>query len=267
MAIDSAWGRPPGAVAPRPSIRPPRTITAPTVGFGQVSPSPRLARPIATRIQRASSISGFFCCHGRAQLRDEILEVICRLKVLVDACEAHIGDGIDPGQRIHHDLADLRGDDIRLARALQPAHDPRNHLLHAVRLDRAFLQGNPDRARELVAVEGLAPSGLLDDNQVTELDTLECREAPFTGRAGASPPDRGMILGRSRILHLRVGISTKRAAHSTLHPGPDHQQYRREPTNCVAACTCNYMCERSKRAMESFDFCRFVATERGSSAF
>src|SRR5690625_883963 len=140
MAMVSAWGLPPGAVAPRPSSCAPRTITAPTAGFGQVSPSWRRASPSATRIQRASSISGVFWRHGRAELGDEILEIIRRLEVLVNACKSYIGDRVDPGERIHHDLADLGGIDIRIARALQPAHDAGDHLLDPIGLDRAFLQ-------------------------------------------------------------------------------------------------------------------------------
>ena len=35
---------PPGRVQPRPTIRPSRTITQPTAGFGQTLPMPRAAR-------------------------------------------------------------------------------------------------------------------------------------------------------------------------------------------------------------------------------
>ncbi len=38
-ATVSACGRPPGAVRPRPTTRPSRTITQPTEGLGQTTPS------------------------------------------------------------------------------------------------------------------------------------------------------------------------------------------------------------------------------------
>ena len=54
-ATASAWGRPPGAVSPRPTISPDgATTTQPTEGLGQVVPSPRLASASACAMWSSS---------------------------------------------------------------------------------------------------------------------------------------------------------------------------------------------------------------------
>ncbi len=47
---DSAWGRPPGWVQPRPTMRSSLTRTQPTAGLGQVAPSPRCPSASAWRM-------------------------------------------------------------------------------------------------------------------------------------------------------------------------------------------------------------------------
>ena len=159
-ATVSACGRPPAPVRPRPTTASPCTRMQPTVGFGQVCPSPRRASPSAARMKPASRSSAAMAfsrrrlpAGGGAQLRDEVLEVVRGLEVLVDAREAHVGDGVDPRQRLHDDRADRVGGDVGLAHRLEPAHDPRDHLVEPLALDRPLLHGDADRALELVAVE------------------------------------------------------------------------------------------------------------------
>src|SRR5215472_4423694 len=73
-----------------------------------------------------------------------------------------------------------------------------------------------DRASQLVAIEGLALPVLLDDRQLAQLHALECREAGGAADAETSPPDRAAILGRPRILDLRVIGAAERTAHFLL---------------------------------------------------
>ena len=50
----SAWGRPPGAVAPLPAICPSATMTQPTLGLGAVRPRALSPSATASAIQRAA---------------------------------------------------------------------------------------------------------------------------------------------------------------------------------------------------------------------
>src|SRR6185369_1626190 len=53
-AATSAWGPPYRACHPSPTTRPPRTTTAPTMGFGAVCPQPRRASVSARFIHARS---------------------------------------------------------------------------------------------------------------------------------------------------------------------------------------------------------------------
>ena len=61
----------------------------------------------------------------------EFFEIVSGLEVLVNTGETYVGHGVDPGQCLHHDLADLAGLDVGFAHAFQPPHDARNHLIDA----------------------------------------------------------------------------------------------------------------------------------------
>ena len=116
----SAWGRPPGAVSPRPTISPVAlTTTQPTEGFGQVVPRPRLASARACamwdsslalmcRFYGSTSVVGGSGLLGRlaaGQLAEQSLEVLGLAEVLVDRCKPYIGHIVERLQRFHHQPA------------------------------------------------------------------------------------------------------------------------------------------------------------------
>ena len=81
---------------------------------------PCMTHPSAAQLQRPAhvvhiirahegrSLFGFcFVFFVRSQFADEFVEIVGFLEVLVDAGKPDIGNRIDPGQRFHHDLADL----------------------------------------------------------------------------------------------------------------------------------------------------------------
>src|SRR5271165_6183701 len=246
-ASGSACGRPPEAVTARPTTRPSRTTTQPTEGLGQVVPRPRRASASAARMCAASPaapsagppaalrpISGAISGTGSpavsrvestlrgsaiarlvgfAQRADEILEILRLAEVAVDAGEADIGHRIQLLQRVHHQLADLLGGDVALARGLELAHHAVNDPLDPFLLDRPLAQRDTDRARELVAVERHPPSVRLHHGQFAKLYPLDRGEALAAIAAGAAATDRRVVLGRTAVLDLGIVVATERAAH------------------------------------------------------
>ena len=152
------------------------------------------------------------------QVADQVLEILGLAEILVDAGEAHIGDLVEAGQRLHHQFADHRGGDLVLAHAFQAAHDAGDHAVHPLGLDRALAQRMRDRAFQLVALEGLAAVVLLDDDQLAQLHALEGGEAAAAGRAMAAAADGRIVLAGTAVLHLAVVMSAERAAHGRLAP-------------------------------------------------
>jgi hypothetical protein len=106
-------------------------------------------------------------------------------------------------------------------------HDAGNHLVDPLGFDRTFLHGDADRALELVAVEILALAGGFHHHQVAQLHPLIGGEAPAAGRAEAPAPDGHVILCRTAVLHLRIDIAAKWAAHRDPSPNfpPDMGSY------------------------------------------
>src|SRR4029079_2808683 len=115
---------------------------------------------------------------------------------------------------LHHDLADRLRGDFRLAAAFELAHDRGNHLLDPFRIDRALAQTDLQRADQLVTVERHPAAVALDHGQFAQLHPLEGRETEVAGDAHPPPPDHGRVLGRTRVLHLRI----ETVAAGTTHP-------------------------------------------------
>ena len=65
------------------------------------------------------------------------------------------------------------------------------------RFDGALSQRVMDRALQLLAVERLAPAGLLDHGQLAQLHALERREAPAAGRTQAPAPDGRVVVAKA----------------------------------------------------------------------
>src|SRR6202000_2386547 len=104
---------------------------------------------------------------------------------------------------------------LRLAAALELAHDRRDHLLDPLGIDRALAQTDLQRADQLVAVERHPAAVALDHGEFAQLHALEGGEAEVAGDAHPPPPDHGRILGRTRVLHLRIETVAAGTAHPT----------------------------------------------------
>ena len=72
------------------------------------------------------------------------------------------------------------------------------------------------RAHQLVAVERHPAAVALDDGEFAQLHPLEGGEAEIAGDADPPPPDHGGILGRTRVLHLRIETVAAWATHLDL---------------------------------------------------
>src|SRR6185437_5368449 len=179
---------------------------------GQTSPRPRRARASAARICAVSSMMESVAVGPDAA--DELAEILGLAEIAVDRGEADIGDLVEAGERLHDEPADHLARDLALAGAFELPDQRVDDPLDALPLDRPLAQRDIDRARQLVAVEGLALAALLDDRQLAQLHPLEGREAGGAVRAEAAPADRGAIVGRPRILHLGIVEPAKRTAHS-----------------------------------------------------
>src|SRR5258707_11531008 len=221
----SPCGRPPRCVQPRPTTYPFLTMTQPTDGLGQTVPRPRRASASAACIMARSveAFCGVSVADGRPPsivIRrdppDEFAEILGLAEIAVDRGKADIGDLVERRQRLHDQLADHVARDVGFARAFELAHQRIDDALDAVGLDRALAQRDVDRAGQLVAVERLALRVLLDDRQLTQLHSLEGREAGAATDAEPPAPDRAAILGRPRILDLGVIRGAERTAHFLL---------------------------------------------------
>src|SRR6185312_12441394 len=157
---------------------------------------------------------------GIADTADELAEILGFAEIAVDRSEAHIGDLVERGQRLHHQLADQIARNVRLAGAFELADDRVDDALDALGLDRALAQRDIDRARQLVALEGLALPVLLDDRQFAQLHALERGKARRAIGTEPAPPDRRAIIGRPRILDLCIFATAERTPHVLLPRDP-----------------------------------------------
>src|SRR3954451_6862880 len=133
-------------------------------------------------------------------------------EVLVDACEADVGDVVEGLEAGHDGFADARRRDL-VALGFHLPLDAADEPVDLGRVDFALAGGMADRALELGAVEGLALAVLLHDGQVAQLDPLESREARAARFALPAAADGGTILARPAVLNLTVFVGAERAAH------------------------------------------------------
>src|SRR5215475_8095435 len=87
------------------------------------------------------------------ELAEHGFEILGLAEIAIDRGEADIGDVVELAQMLHHDLTDRLRGNLRLAAALELAHDGGYHLLDPLRIDGALAQGDLHRAHQLVAVE------------------------------------------------------------------------------------------------------------------
>src|SRR5262245_21412963 len=208
----SAWGRPPGAVAPTPTIWPSFTIRQPTGGFSAVRPSARRPTRSACAISRASSLSRRAVIVAR-KFTQHLFEILGLAEIAIDRGEPHIGDVVKGSQPLHDEIADgLRGD-IGFAGAFELADDRRYHALDPVGIDRSRAQRDLDRAHQLVAIEGNATPRSLDHLQLAQLHPFESGETAAAFRAVATAPNGRAVLGGTAVLHLGVIVVAIGTAH------------------------------------------------------
>src|SRR5262245_24266942 len=211
-ASNSAWGRPPGWVQPRPTTWSSLTTMQPTAGFGQTWPRPRSAKRSATAMNWTSrSLGGDVGIgFGRGALalgrhaRDETLEVTHPGEVMIDRSEADVGHLIELGEALHGQSAQAAGLDLGLPAQLDLAHDAVDDAVDALLVDPALARRDHDRALELLAVERDALALALEHGQLAQLDALEGGEARAAGVALAPPANRPGLLDRPRVLDLII---------------------------------------------------------------
>src|SRR5258707_14803063 len=161
-----------------------------------------------------------FAYQGRAvvvagELAQHRLKILGLAKIAIHRGEAHIGDVVELAQMLHHDLADGFRRNLRLAAALELAHDGRDHFFDPLRIDRALAQADLQRAHQLVAVERHPAAVALDHGKFAQLHPFEGGEAEIAGNAHPPPADDSGILGRTRVLHLRIETVAAGTTHST----------------------------------------------------
>src|SRR5260370_42685616 len=147
---------------------------------------------------------------------DELAEILGLAEIAVDRGEADVRNLIEDRQRLHNLLADLFAAELRLARAFELAHQRIDHALDPLGLDRPLAQGDIDRASQLLPVERLALVVLFQHGQFAQLHPLEGGEARRAIAAEPASPNRAAIVGRPRILYLRVIRTAERTPHPVL---------------------------------------------------
>src|SRR6202022_3356330 len=105
------------------------------------------------------------------------------------------------------------GGDVAFAAALELADDPVHHALDPLGVDGALAERHLDRAHQLVAVEGHPPPTPLGDHQLAQLDALERGEAAAAIGADAPAANGGVVLRRTRVLHLGIDVAAIGTAH------------------------------------------------------
>src|SRR5690606_29627683 len=122
----------------------------------------------------------------------------------------------------HHHFADGLGGDFGFAQRLDLPLDARDELVDPFLRDAALAAGQRDRLLDLAAIERLARVVVLDHGDFAELDALEGGEPRAAALALAAAADRGVVLGRARVLYLAVLMGAEGAAQ-TLHPLIDRE--------------------------------------------
>ncbi len=214
-----AAARPAGS-SPRPTTRPSLTITQPTGGVRPGLPQRRrpaqrmgdVAPPSFERLGRQLTFPPW---RGAQLARRTLSKSSGRLEILVDAGEADIGDRVDAGERFPSRSRRSACEGMSVSPMLSSRRTmpeiicsirsgSTGRFCSAMRIERSSLSRSKSSRR---------PIGL-DDDQVAQLHPLVGGESAAAGRAEAAPPDRYMVLGGARILHLRVRCFRKTGSAS-----------------------------------------------------
>ncbi len=145
--------------------------------------------------------------------QDELaLEVGGGVEVLVDAGEAQVGDDIERAQPLEHLEAELGGGDL-VALQARMILELDAELFDLLGADRSTLRGRGYPGDDLGAIERLAQSVTLDDDQRHFLEPFVGRETVLAAGAQASTTNRCALFGLARIDHLGVVGMAFRATH------------------------------------------------------
>ena len=152
------------------------------------------------------------------QLVHEGLDI---LEFPVDRCEADVSDRIDILDLVHYKLADIGARNFLLFPGKKLRLNFIDQTADLLGRYRTLVAGTQDSGLNLLAVILLPVVVLLDDDQRNRLNLL-IRSEPLPALiALAAPPDRGIIVGRTRINYTCVVTSAKRTFHEALpsdHP-------------------------------------------------
>src|SRR5262249_61801960 len=147
------------------------------------------------------------------QFVEQTFEILGLAEIAIDRGEADIGNVVERAQRLHHHLAHGLGGDLAFTLAFKLAYDFRDCLINALGLDWTLAQRDLHRAQQLVPIERHPTAVALDDDQLAQLHPLERGEAEIARKTHPAATDRGGILGRPRILDLRIYAAAVRTAH------------------------------------------------------
>src|SRR5690606_8761663 len=152
-------------------------------------------------------------CSDIADTAGKFLEIPGFREAAIYGGEADIGDRVDLLQPFHHHLAYPGGGDLCIAGYLHLSLNAGDELVDLFLLDRPLAAGEGDGLLDFAAVEWLAPAVALRHGHFAQLHPLESGEARTTAFALAAAADRGVVLGRARVLHLAVVMRAERAPH------------------------------------------------------
>src|SRR5690349_9950242 len=118
-----------------------------------------------------------------AKLFNDVLELGDVFKTPVHGSKAHVRDGVEGAQLVHHELAQFFAAHFALAAAEQLILDARRGCVDGVGSNWTLAQRQLHARDDLAAVELRAAAILLDDRGQRQLDPLVRRETLVAGRA------------------------------------------------------------------------------------
>lgn len=141
------------------------------------------------RLARAAASGSVSLGAGLGEAVDFLSEFIDIAELLIDACEADVGDLVDGAEALHDTLADGAGRDDGIEFALEVEDDIGDEHFDLVWVDRAFFGSAAEAVEDFGAVEGFAAAIIFDDGEVIADNFLSGGKAVITLLAEASAAD------------------------------------------------------------------------------
>src|SRR6266487_657256 len=155
--------------------------------------------------------SGQLVAHQTLELIEESLLV---LKIPVDRREPHIGDLIDFPQALHQVFSYFCSRYLTVRGVADLRFDPVDHLRQLRHTHRALLTGLQETYQNLLPIEFLAPSVLLNDHVRDFVDPLIRGEPALASQAFPPAADGVAFLSLSGIHDFILQVIAKRTLHS-----------------------------------------------------